>query len=231
MLCSNCGFKNKDTNQFCTNCGKKLNTTPKMNNSNYVNSKHSYNKLIIAFLIVILLIVSAFAGFVFLNSNNNSNNSEGNTDNADNIVIDPSTGFPVSQLDDLAVEINNNGYSFDTVRFKGVTLSKQQCLYILSKGLVMLNTNGESGYVPIKDVRSASYPRGNLNTVTVTQTTYIDIASRTSNWFDNYGRSPNYTGVYVPGSPDLSPDKTLELLVNIFVYYSNYGVLPQTITA
>ncbi len=41
---------------------------------------------------------------------------------------------------------------------KGVTLDKNQCLYILSKAIVMLDSFGQTGNIPIKQFGDASEP-------------------------------------------------------------------------
>lgn len=149
--------------------------------------------------------------------------------NTNNNTISPSTGFPVSEAPNLAVEISKTNGNIEIIQFKGVTLDKNQCLYILSKSIVMIDS-GQTGNIPIKHFGDAVEPSGYLNTAILTRAQYVDMAYRTYKWMDKNGRSPNHTGIDYAGSPDLSTDMTIKAFVQVLTEYKTTGKLPDSIT-
>ncbi len=136
--------------------------------------------------------------------------------------ISNSSGFPLSQTSNLAVQIAKYNGNIGSVNYGMVTLDQNQCLYILSKAIVMINNN-ETGNIPIKSVQSASSPEGTVTSGTIAQSDYVNVATRTYTWIDNYGRSPNYVGIKNPGQPDLSPTMTLDLFSKVLSEYNSTG--------
>lgn len=223
MRCPNCYYSNRDDASFCAKCGTAL--------PNTVNQHDDSNKsLIIIVLIFLLAIVSLFAVYSYIDAGlDNPSIPDTKPSNSQINTIDATQGFPVSEVDDLAMAINQNGYDFDSVDYKGVKLTKAQCLYILSVGIVRID-QGNNANIDIKNIGNAPNPSGYIKTVTISKSIYVDVARRTANWMDNKGSVPNHTGIYQVGSGDLSPDTLLRLFVNILVDYSSSGSLPSQIT-
>ena len=88
----------------------------------------------------------------------------------------------------------------------------------------MINSN-ETGNIPIKSIQSASSPEGTVTSGNIAQSDYVNVATRTYTWIDNYGRSPNYVGIKNPGQPDLSPTMTLDLFSR---FYQNIILLDNS---
>jgi hypothetical protein len=191
---------------------------------------HGRNMLIIA---AVIIVISLGATALLLNSYNNlsgktSAQSTGGS-NSGSGQISLSTGFPVSEVPGLAHEISKVGVDFSSITYSGVTLDKNQCLYILSRGIVMIN-NGETGNIPIGQYGNPESPYGTVTTVTITQTQYVDMAQRTYTWMDSNGISPNYIGITVSGEPDLSMDSVLNLYSKVLDQYESTGQLPASVT-
>ena len=85
MHCSKCGFKLKDSANFCSECGnqnidissiytEKISTSDLYSVSNEINNKQT-NKLIIGFLIVIVLLSVGFGSYYIMLSRLSANNS------------------------------------------------------------------------------------------------------------------------------------------------------------
>lgn len=165
-------------------------------------------------LIIVIIGISGCTDFINKNTTNN--------------VISPNTGFPVSEAPNLAAEISKAGGNIETIQFKGVTLDQNQCLYILSRAIVMID-RGQTGNIPIKQFGDAVEPGGILNNAVITRVEYVDMADRTYKWMDNNGRSPNHTGIDFAGSPDLSTEMTLKTFTEVLTEYKATGKLPESI--
>lgn len=212
MLCSKCHKVNEDNADYCEKCGAGLKKQNK-------NSDKTIYILIIAIFIIAGVVG---AGLIIAFSNNDSIPS------VEKEAISYQTGFPVSRAPELASIVLNAG-DFETIQIDSITLTKNQCLYILSKSVEKINV-GESGYIPIKDYNSAAHPQGRIYSETIARENYVDMASRTSNWMDNHGTVPNYVGIYTPGVNDVSPNNMLKILAKILVDYEASGELPQTVS-
>ena len=143
--------------------------------------------------------------------------------------ISEASGFPVSQAPNLAVEISKYNGNLESVDYGSINLTKNQCLYILAKAIVMIN-NGEQGNITIKSIESPANPYGTVSSATIVKADYVDIASRTYSWIDKNGQTPNYVGITNPGQPDLSPTSTLNLFSKVLSQYSSTGQLPQSVS-
>ncbi|MCC7553887.1 MAG: zinc ribbon domain-containing protein [Methanobacteriaceae archaeon] len=211
MICRNCGKNNSNTSNFCQNCGKKLN---KSDNNIY-------------FLIIGIFILAGIicVGLIITSSNNESGDIS-NIANAEPVSYEK--GFPVSRAPELAETIFNTG-DFETITFDSVTLNKYQCIYILSESITRIN-NGESGYVPIKEVGAPPAPQGRINSGTIAETNYLSMCTRTSNWIDNNGVMPNFIGIYSPRVNDIGPNTFLRILASILIQYKSTGQLPPSVS-
>lgn len=231
MKCGNCGYENDRDAVFCENCGGNLRGVTSFGKSSFSKkdkSKATNTLLIVA--IVALVVILGIMGGILLKLPGTSNNTDTNITSAP--VTEPislTTGFPVSQVPLFAQEITRQGVGFTTISYKGVTLNKNQCLYILSRGIVMINT-GQTGNIPINQYRDPDNPYGTVTSATITKSDYLNMAQRTYTWMDNSGQSPNYIGIRGAGDPDLSPDVTLNLYARILAQYQSNGQLSDTIT-
>ncbi len=225
MFCPKCGVNNDPDAKFCEKCGANLKEGPKATRSPKV-TKEKTNPTVIVLVVICLLLVAGLgiaAAYMYYG------HPASNTSQTPNNTISLSTGFPVSEAPNLCAEIAKSSGNVVNVQFNGVTLDKNQCLYILSRAIVMIN-NGENGTIPIKQFGDASDPGGLLNNAYITKSEYLDMAKRTYNWMDSNGRSPNHTGIDFSGSPDLSPDMTLKVFANVLAQYKSTGKLPETIS-
>lgn len=216
MKCPKCQHNNDEDAKYCEKCGSPL-KRPEENGRNI-------KTILIVAIVVLVAILGISVGYILKGSPQQSQNSAQGP-----VQISESTGFPVSEVPNLASEISKSNGNIQSIQYKGVTLDANQCLYILSKGIVMIS-NGEGGYIPIKTVKSADAPSGLLNSATLSKSQYIDMAGRTSNWIDTNGQVPNYVGITTPGSPDLSPDLVFKAYMKALTEYKNTGQLPQSVS-
>ncbi|MGB9980132.1 pseudomurein-binding repeat-containing protein [Methanobacterium sp.] len=220
MFCPKCGTKNDEDAEFCEKCGINLNDDSGITKENAGLPV----KFLIAICIVLVAGLGIAAGYIFQGHGAASNSSQ-----TQNNVISQSTGFPLSETPVLAAEIAKNNGNSENVQYQGVTLDKNQCLYILSKAIVMLNS-GKTGNIPIKTFGDANDPCGNLNSASITKEEYVDMADRTYTWMDANGRAPNHTGIKSAGSSDLTPDMTLKSFAKVLTEYKATGQLPASIS-
>ena len=175
----------------------------------------------------IIGIISILIFVVFISGCTNSNNLNNTTN--ENINQTNTTGFPVSDAPNLAVDISNVNENIKSVTYKSIALDKNQCLYILSKAIVMINS-GQQGNIPINSYGDAANPAGTVTSATINKTDYVNMASRTYTWMDNNGQAPNYVGITNPGQPDLSPNTALKVFAKILSVYKSTGQLPPSVT-
>ena len=231
MICPKCGHKNDEDADFCENCGIKIKNTlsdkPGTNEPSNKGTMTQLTKILIIVCIILVIGVGIAAGILIKNSQQNTKDQSAT--NASTNQITNSTGFPMTQASNLALQISKYNGNFESVTYGSITLDKNQVLYILAKAIVMINSN-QQGNIPIKSIKSASSPEGTVTSATIAQTDYINIATRTYTWIDNNGRSPNYIGITNPGQPDLSPTTTLNLFTKVLSQYNSTGQLPQSVT-
>ena len=182
-------------------------------------------KILIIVCVVLVIGVGIAAGVLIKNSQQNVQDPANSSMNQ----ISKDSGFPVSQAPYLAVEISKYGGSIENVNYGSITLDKNQCLYILSKAIVMINS-GQQGNIPINSFKSAGNPYGTVTSATINKEDYVDIATRTYTWMDNNGQTPNYVGITNPGQPDLSPLTSLNLFSKVLSAYNSTGQLPASVT-
>jgi len=224
-FCPKCGENNDADAKFCEKCGTNLKSSFMLAEGPKVAKKTDSNvKYLLLICVVLVVVLAVAAAYLFY-----SHPAASNASQTPNNTISQSTGFPLSETPNLAAEISKANGNIATVQYNGVTLDKNQCLYILSKAIVMLNS-GETGNIPIKQFADASEPGGILSSASITKSEYVDMASRTYNWMDSNGRSPNHTGINSSGSPDLSPDMTLKVFANVLTQYKATGQLPASIS-
>lgn len=212
MICKNCRAENDNDALYCEKCGKVMKSVS--------NSKST---LIIVTIATIFIIIGLIGAVLILNSpQNSSNNTETiNTQNFD-------SGIPLNKVPNLASEISKLGYNFETIEYGSVSLTKNQCIYIMAKAILMIN-NGQDSNININSYESAYDPYGTISHSEITKSQYIDMAERTVTWMDNNGATPNYVGISTPGQPDISPSNLLIIFSNVLIKYESVGSLPDSV--
>ena len=222
VKCPNCGQDNDDDAKFCEHCGSKISTTiGQKPMAQPLKEGWSTSSKVIVIGIVILIILLGVTLGVLLKSDTPTTNTTP--------TISMSTGIPISEAPALAQSITQNGVDFTTINFGGVTLDRNQCLYITARAIVMIN-NGETGNIPINQYGDPDDPYGTITSATIAKSDYVNMAQRTYQWMDNNGDAPNYGGIYTAGQPDLSTYNMLKLYSKILTEYKNNGQLPAAIT-
>lgn len=200
---------------------------------NRESKTHGRNIMIIAIIMMVLGIVAGF--WVYSTTMSQLQNSYTPTTNYGNTATTQtntqtasSTSIPVSQVPGLGQQVYGSGSGFSTITYNGLTLTSNQCLYILSRGIVMLNS-GQSGNIPIKSYGNPDDPYGTVTSATITKSQYVDMAQRTYTWMDANGKSPNYVGITSSGQPDLSTSSLINLYAKVLTQYKSTGQLPSAI--
>ena len=225
VRCKNCGHENYEGNRFCENCGSKLirgplaqKPTPKPKEEGW-----STTSKVLVIAIVILIIVLGALVAILLKPNVTPNITINNTTQP--ITITESTGIPVSEVPNLAQSITQSGVNFTTIKFDGVTLDRNQCLYITARAIVMLN-KGKTGNISIKRYKNPNNPFGIVSSANIVKNDYVNMAQRTTTWMDKNSTAPNYVGITSPAQPDLSTYDVLKLFSKVLTSYKNTGQLP-----
>jgi len=232
VKCNNCGHDNDSNASYCENCGNKINgfTTGNLNNKRNQSGFSNLTKVLIAVCILLVVGVGITAGYLIKNNPQTPSAAvNGSNTNSSGTPISKTDGFPVSEAPNLGYQIMKNNGTISSVTYNGVTLDKNQCLYILGKAIVMLNAS-QTGNIPINSYGSAANPAGTVTSATITKSDYVNIASRTVSWMESYKNTPNYVGITNPGQPDLSPDTTINLFAKVLSDYKSTGQLPQSVS-
>ena len=135
-------------------------------------------KILLVICVVLVIGVGIASGILIKNSQQKSPDQSATS--ASNQITN-STGFPISQASNLAIQISKYNGNFESITYGSITLNKNQVLYILAKAIVMINSN-EQGNIPIKSIQSPSSPEGTVTSATIVQSDYVSIASRTYTW-------------------------------------------------
>lgn len=222
MKCTNCGQENDDDAKFCEHCGSNLSKTVGQKPiAQPVKDGWSTSSKVIVIGLVILIVILGVSLGVLLKSNPTTTNTTP--------TISMTTGIPVAEVPGLAQSINQNGADFSTINYGGVTLDRNQCLYITARAIVMIN-NGETGNIPINQYGNPDDPYGTVSSATIAKSDYVNMAQRTYQWMDTNGDAPNYGGIYTAGQPDISTYNMLKLYSKVLTEYKNTGQLPAAIT-
>lgn len=230
MFCPKCGSEISKGSDYCAKCGHKLRNpivkVSKIEKKDNKNNNGNDNVLIIA-IIIGLIILIGIIGFAFLSGTFNSNNSNGKIgDSGVNFLS--YNNFPISEAPGLANQIVSSGYSFP-IQYKSLSLTKSQCLYILTKAITEISIGNEDGTINVLSPKYASNPRGADYSQTITDSQYIAMSNRFSSWIERNGAVPNYVGINAPGVPDISPNKMLKISADVLIQYGNTGILPTVI--
>ena len=207
MFCPKCGEEIKDGSKFCKHCGSEIKKNNNANSTTTTVSKQPSNddrnkKIIIGVLVAAIVILAVVS--VSMNS------------------------FPVSEAPALAQAIKNSGGNFP-VSFQSLSLSKAQCLYVLSKSITSIANGHPDATISIGQYSYAPHPSGNDNSQTIARENYVDMCKRFSSWMESNNAAPNYVGVFTGGVPDISPTKMLDICVSILIDYGNTHNLPASV--
>ncbi|MDR2967002.1 MAG: zinc-ribbon domain-containing protein [Methanobacteriaceae archaeon] len=234
--CSNCGEKNDENSTFCKNCGKRLSELHTVNTKDNNSSTNNKEKILIGIVIIIVIAIAIAGAVAFILLDNNKDNdllNNVNLDNNNNNVATITTStISLSEVYGLASAFSNelkykSIQEISSIEYKGVTFTKQQCLYIFAKAIDMKSKDLD-GTISFKSFDPPESPLNGVSTNYLTKSEYVDMAQRTCNWMDNNGLAPNYTGIVVAGSPDFGYDG-LVIAFCIVILDSEKGSLPPSI--
>jgi hypothetical protein len=203
------------------------------------NRDKNKEKILIGVAIVLVIAIAVVGVFAFMSLNNDNQDtgfgsfSSDNGPNNSNSGTISTSSIPLSEVHGLAASLSSELNTKDigeisSVEYKGVTFTKEQCLYIFAKAVEMKNS-GLNGNINFKSFASPNDPLNRISTKYLVKSEYVDMAQRTCNWMDSHGRAPNYTGIVVPGSPDFGYDG-LVLAFCIVILQSENGSLPPAIS-
>lgn len=242
MFCPKCGEEIKDGSKFCKHCGAKI--KPKVNDNvkpaaPATQSNDDRNKKIIIGVLIAAIVILAivFVGFGTGLFNNNSPNAKGasqpqaapaQNSNAPSSASVSLNSFPVSEAPALAQAIKNANGNFP-ITFKSVSLSKAQCLYILTKSIAEISDGHPDAKISVGDPSYAPHPSGRDASQVIQRANYVDMSKRFSSWIESNGAVPNYVGVFTGGVPDISPARMLDICVSILMEYGRTHNLPASI--
>ncbi len=234
MFCQKCGKEIKDGSKFCKYCGNEIKnkgTLSQAQNKPENKDDEQTKKLIIGALIVVIVILAVVIGVFGLGLIG----GEGNTsDSTGSVQTDASqdpvslSSFPVSRSPELAQAVKDSHGNFP-VQFESLSLSKAQCLYILTKSISEIGSGHPDATISVGNPSYASNPSGRDSSQSIAKTNYVDMSKRFSSWIESQGSVPNYVGIYTGGSPDVSPSRMLDISVNILLQYGSSGSLPSSI--
>lgn len=234
MFCPKCGEEIKDGSKFCKHCGSEI---KKNNNANTATGTEQPNnddrnkKIIIGVLvaaIVVLAIVFVGFGTGLFNGDSGNSNAQQQQANVQGSKPVSMNSFPVSEAPALAQAIKNSGGNFP-ISFQSLSLSKAQCLYVLSKSITSIANGHPDASISIGQYSYASNPSGRDNSQTIARENYVDMCNRFSSWMESNNAAPNYVGVYTGGVADISPTKMLDICVSILIDYGNTHNLPASV--
>ena len=236
MFCPKCGKEIKDGSKFCKHCGSKIKPKTPEAAQTHVSTQTSNDdrnkKIIIGVLIAAIVILAVvFVGFgtgLF----NKQSQPAAQTNQAQQPAQTPKAvslnSFPVSEAPALAQAVKNSGGNFP-VTFQSLSLSKSQCMYILSKSISQIASGHPDATISVGDPSYAPHPSGRDSSQTIARENYVDMSNRFSTWIESNGAIPNYVGIFTGGVPDISPSKMLDICVSILIDYGNTHNLPASV--
>ena len=201
MFCPKCGKDLPDNVKFCKYCGSEIKNKRTLSHAptSAGDDEKSKNIVIIGLvaLIVVLIIVFAAIGTGMFNGDSSSVDSSSQSGIGDSEVQSLSlSSFPVSEAPGLAQAIKNSGGAFP-VTYKSLSLSKAQCLYILTKSVSLIGHGDTGATISVGSPSYAPHPSGRDYSNSIAQANYVDIYDRFSSWIDRNNQVPNYVGIYM----------------------------------
>ncbi len=242
MFCPKCGEEIKDGSKFCKHCGTEIKSKTggdKPPKPVQTSSDDDRNKKIIIGVLIAAIVILAivFVGFGTGLFNNASPNAKGasqpqsapaQNSNAPSSASVSLSSFPVSEAPALAQAIKNANGNFP-ITFKSVSLSKAQCLYILTKSISEISDGHPDAKISVGDYSYAQNPSGRDASQTIQRANYVDMSKRFSSWIESNNAVPNYVGIFTGGVSDISPSRMLDICVSILIEYGNAHNLPASI--
>lgn len=237
MFCPKCGKEIKDGSKFCKHCGSEIKknkngtsapTKVKPQSGDDEKTKKIIIGVLVAAIVILAIVFVAFGTGLF---NGNSQNTNANTQPQANVSGSKAVSlnsFPVSESPALAQAVKNSGGNFP-VSFKSLSLSKAQCLYILAKSISQIGAGHPDATISVGDYSYAPHPSGNDNSQVIQRANYVDMCSRFATWVESNNAIPNFSGIYTPGVPDISPSRMLDICVNILLNYEKTHNLPASV--
>ena len=246
MFCPKCGKDLPDNSKFCKYCGSQIKNKGTLSHAPTSAGNDDKNKNIVIIglvaLIVVLIIVFAAIGTGMFSGSNGDVSSQASSSSS---IIGGSSSqsgsgdsgsqslslssFPVSEAPGLAQAIKDSNGNFP-VNYKSLSLSKAQCLYILTKSVALIGQGDSGAVISVGNPSYASNPSGSDHSQVIAQTNYVDMSNRFSAWIDKNNRVPNYVGIYTNGVPDISPSKMLDIEIAILLQYKSTGNLPSSVS-
>ena len=215
MFCPKCGKEIPDGAKFCKFCGNEIKKNRGPINGRIVKkgnvkkdekaSPVLIGAVVVAAIVLVVLVVLAMG--VLNNDGSSDGSSNGNvlgitqSSQSSNGQVAEDTvqsvslsAFPVSEAPNLAQALAEQGYP-SSINFKSVTLDTSQCLYILTKSIVEINSGNTGGTISVGNPAYAPSPSGADVTQTISIHEYVDICGRFSSWIESNGQVPNYVGI------------------------------------
>ena len=117
----------------------------------------------------------------------------------------------MSDVPELAKEVESAGYDFSTIEFDGNEFSQSQCIAIFAKYI----SGSTSGSMEIPEVSSASSPSGDDLSQSVSKKDYMSIADDVDSYVSSNGQIPDNAVISGDEESDISPNKILELFTKV----------------
>ena len=134
-------------------------------------------------------------------------------------------------LPDIVSAAYNLNYTIDStnsiptsVSIGGQSFTASQFLYLMTKAVEVINTNGSSEIIPVS-ASAASTPSG-VTSGNLTAAEYLDLANRISSYIANNGASPNYATSSVG---NIKYESLIEIFYKVLAYYKVNSELPDYI--
>lgn len=233
MKCPKCGHENKPDAKFCSSCGYNLKEKIITNFNDNSNNKDKNNNtalIIVAATVIIVIAIALITAYSVgaFGSNDNQQDVANNNAQSNGVQSVSLSAFPVSEAPNLAAKIGSTGDA-SNVNFKGVTLSKAQVLYVLTKSISLIGSGQKDASINVGSYSYAPHPSGGHSPCTISSAQYVDMCNRFSSWIERNHQVPNYVGINSPGVPDVSPSQMINMCDNILIQYKNTGSLPGSI--
>ena len=240
MFCPKCGKEINDGSKFCKHCGNKIKpkapeqaaqtNTPTQTSSNDDRNKKIIIGVLVAAIVILAIVFVALGTGVFDNHSQpaNAGNQVQQSSSSSSSKAVSLNSFPVSEAPALAQAIKSSGGNFP-VQFQSLSLSKAQCLYILSKSISQIGGGHPDATISVGNPSYAPNPSGSDSSQTIARQNYVDMSNRFSSWIESNGFVPNYVGIYTSGVSDISPSRMLDICVSILIDYGNTHNLPASV--
>jgi hypothetical protein len=112
------------------------------------------------------------------------------------------------------------------VTINGTQISMPQFLYLLTKGIVNINSSNYSS-IKIKDVTAPKSPSGTNKSGKINKSVYVTLAKNVATYINNNGRAPNYQKTTLG---KISFTKLVYMYSKIVKFYKTYNRLPKYVS-